>query len=102
MLQLHGFFIPDQDYLIDTPGLLKQLFIKIHHQNICLYCDQNFSHLADHIIDASSQPKEAKLNRKALEANRKHMNDKARSYLNQMPPSIDLYSTVPLQNSMGK
>jgi pre-60S factor REI1 len=38
MASAHSFFIPDQDYLVDLPGLLTYLGEKVSIGNTCLYC----------------------------------------------------------------
>lgn len=39
MRKSHGFFLPEQDYLIDLNGLMGYLADKISVGNICLYCN---------------------------------------------------------------
>ncbi|KYQ99796.1 C2H2-type zinc finger-containing protein [Tieghemostelium lacteum] len=39
MVKVHSFFIPDIEYLIDLPGLIRYLSDKICIGNICLYCN---------------------------------------------------------------
>ncbi|SAL97529.1 hypothetical protein [Absidia glauca] len=39
MVQQHGFFLPDIEYLMDIPGLISYLFGKVVHDHICLYCN---------------------------------------------------------------
>lgn len=39
MTRYHGFFIPEQSYLIDRTGLMKYLADKICIGNMCLYCN---------------------------------------------------------------
>lgn len=39
MVQQHGFFIPDIEYLMDISGLISYLFGKVVHDHICLYCN---------------------------------------------------------------
>ena len=38
MYRTHGFFIPEQEHLIDLPGLLSYLGEKIVIGNLCLFC----------------------------------------------------------------
>ncbi|SCV03750.1 LAMI_0H10660g1_1 [Lachancea mirantina] len=38
MFKSHGFYIPEQKYLVDKPGLVKYLSEKIGLGNICLVC----------------------------------------------------------------
>ncbi|KAF2760259.1 zinc finger protein [Pseudovirgaria hyperparasitica] len=38
MSKHHGMFIPEQEYLIDTEGLVEFLYNKIHGEHNCLYC----------------------------------------------------------------
>jgi pre-60S factor REI1 len=39
MTRQHGFFVPEQTYLVDRTGLLKYLADKICIGNMCLYCN---------------------------------------------------------------
>lgn len=39
MTRHHGFFVPEQSYLIDRTGLMKYLADKISIGNMCLYCN---------------------------------------------------------------
>ena len=39
MSTAHSFFIPDADYLIDLPGLIKYLGEKIVVGNVCIFCN---------------------------------------------------------------
>jgi len=39
MAKSHSFFIPDLEYLVDLPGLLRYLLDKVSIGNICLYCN---------------------------------------------------------------
>jgi len=39
MNKVHGFFLSDPKYLVDTEGLLKYLAEKINIGNLCLYCE---------------------------------------------------------------
>ncbi|CDZ98137.1 C2H2-type Zn-finger protein [Phaffia rhodozyma] len=55
----HGFFIPDQEFLVDQEGLMLYLTEKVAIGNVCLYCN--------------GKGKEYK----SLEAVRKHMIDKS-------------------------
>lgn len=43
MHQLYGFFIPDQEYLVDLEGLLGYAQEKIKLGHTCLYCQKLFS-----------------------------------------------------------
>ena len=43
MQEKYGFFIPDQEYLIDTEGLLGYCHEKIKLGHCCLYCQKFFS-----------------------------------------------------------
>ncbi|ORX60504.1 hypothetical protein DM01DRAFT_1161481 [Hesseltinella vesiculosa] len=58
MVRSHGFFLPDQEYLVDTPGLIAYLAEKIMIDHICLYCN------------------DPEKSWKSLEAVRAHMSDK--------------------------
>jgi pre-60S factor REI1 len=69
MLQVHGFFIPDAEYLVDAEGLIKELGVRIGTWNVCIYCDLGFGGK----VEADDGKK--KKNR-GLEAVRKHMCDK--------------------------
>lgn len=40
MQRFHSLFIPEQAYLVDLDGLLKQLWRKIHEFHQCLYCNK--------------------------------------------------------------
>nr|XP_019005453.1 pre-60S factor REI1 [Kwoniella mangroviensis CBS 8507]OCF68914.1 pre-60S factor REI1 [Kwoniella mangroviensis CBS 8507] len=59
MAKSHSFFIPDQDILLDLPGLLSYLGEKVAVGNLCLYCPNGGREFG------------------SLEAVRKHMVDKA-------------------------
>lgn len=39
MLKSHGFFIPEQKYLVDKPGLIRYISEKIGLGNICIVCN---------------------------------------------------------------
>ncbi|KAI9321915.1 C2H2 type zinc-finger-domain-containing protein [Dichotomocladium elegans] len=39
MSRVHGFFLPDQEYLVDQRGLILYLAGKIEQENLCLYCN---------------------------------------------------------------
>ncbi|KAI7876590.1 hypothetical protein K492DRAFT_210235 [Lichtheimia hyalospora FSU 10163] len=39
MCRVHGFFLPDCEYLVDQRGLILYLADKIEHDYICLYCN---------------------------------------------------------------
>lgn len=39
MVQQHGFFLPDVEYLVNAPGLISYLFEKVVQDHICLYCN---------------------------------------------------------------
>ncbi|GAV56337.1 hypothetical protein ZYGR_0BB01140 [Zygosaccharomyces rouxii] len=39
MLKNHGFFVPEQRYLVDKPGLIKYISEKIGLGNICIVCN---------------------------------------------------------------
>ncbi|KAI8332905.1 C2H2 type zinc-finger-domain-containing protein [Chlamydoabsidia padenii] len=41
MIQQHGFFLPDVEYLKDAPGLISYLFEKVVQDHICLYCNDD-------------------------------------------------------------
>ncbi|WVQ78245.1 hypothetical protein IAT38_000328 [Cryptococcus sp. DSM 104549] len=58
MRKSHGFFIPDQDILIDLPGLLSYLGEKVALANLCLWCPNGGKEFG------------------SLEAVRSHMTDK--------------------------
>lgn len=59
MSRLHSFFIPDQEFLVDLPGLLGYLGEKLAIGNTCLYCPNGGKEFT------------------SLEAVRAHMRDKA-------------------------
>ena len=40
MSRVHGFFLPDLDYLIDIKGLISYLCEKVGVGNMCLYCNE--------------------------------------------------------------
>jgi len=40
MMELHGFFIPDPEYLTDTVGLLEYLGAKVGQGLLCLWCSE--------------------------------------------------------------
>jgi len=40
MMEVHGFFIPDPEYLIDTAGLLEYLGAKVGQGLLCLWCSE--------------------------------------------------------------
>ncbi|KAI9250591.1 C2H2 type zinc-finger-domain-containing protein [Phascolomyces articulosus] len=39
MTKIHGFFLPDDEYLHDKKGLIAYLSDKIEHEHFCLYCN---------------------------------------------------------------
>lgn len=39
MCRVHGFFLPDSEYLVDQRGLISYLADKIEHDYLCLYCN---------------------------------------------------------------
>jgi len=39
MMEVHGFFIPDPEYLSDTAGLLEYLGAKVGQGRMCLWCN---------------------------------------------------------------
>ncbi|KAN0065394.1 pre-60S factor rei1 [Thecaphora frezii] len=57
MSKVHGFFIPDSEYLVDLPGLMSYLADKVSVGNICLYCNgkgrgfHDMSSVRKHMID---------------------------------------------------
>jgi pre-60S factor REI1 len=59
MANVHSFFIPDQEYLVDLPGLLTYLGEKVSVGNTCLYCPNGGKEFG------------------SLEAVRAHMRDKS-------------------------
>lgn len=59
MSTVHSFFIPDQDLLLDMPGLIAYLGEKVAVGNLCLYCPNGGKEFG------------------SLEAVRKHMIDKS-------------------------
>lgn len=63
MARIHSFFIPDQEILIDLPGLLSYLGEKVVLANLCLFCPNGGREFGD------------------LQAVRKHMIDKAHTKL---------------------
>ena len=58
MFKAHSFFIPDFEYLVDLPGLIRYLGDKLRVANVCLYCNGRGRGM------------------QSLEAARKHMVDK--------------------------
>ncbi|OAV96541.1 hypothetical protein PTTG_00986 [Puccinia triticina 1-1 BBBD Race 1] len=62
MLRPHGFFLPDQEYLVNRPSLLAYLAETIAVWNVCLYCGTGFG---------------------GLESVRKHMCDKLKPIKNK-------------------
>ncbi|CAH7683323.1 cytoplasm protein, partial [Phakopsora pachyrhizi] len=73
MLKSHGFYLPDQDYLVDRAGLLKYLAETIAAWNVCIYCGSGFGGK----IQSSDEPDDqALLAKRGLERVRKHMCDK--------------------------
>lgn len=58
MHTMHGFFIPDAEYLVDAPGLHAFLAGKVAVAHACVYCAKEF---------------------RTLDAVRKHMQDKSHS-----------------------
>lgn len=42
MYKKYGFFIPDQEYLIDLEGLIGYCHEKIYFGHVCLYCHKTF------------------------------------------------------------
>ncbi|KAK7203069.1 C2H2 type zinc-finger-domain-containing protein [Myxozyma melibiosi] len=49
----HGFYIPEQDYLVDLEGLITYLSEKVSIGNACLYCafiGRNLNSVRDHMI----------------------------------------------------
>ncbi|OAV88488.1 hypothetical protein PTTG_29014 [Puccinia triticina 1-1 BBBD Race 1] len=73
MLRPHGFFLPDQEYLVNRPSLLAYLAETIAVWNVCLYCGTGFG---GKITADQALPDHASLTRKGLESVRKHMCDK--------------------------
>ncbi|EFA84046.1 C2H2-type zinc finger-containing protein [Heterostelium album PN500] len=59
MAKQHSFFIPDIDFLVDLPGLLRYMSDKIAVGNICLYCSgkgralHSLEAVQRHMIDLS-------------------------------------------------
>ncbi|GAM22238.1 hypothetical protein SAMD00019534_054130 [Acytostelium subglobosum LB1] len=59
MAKEHSFFIPDVDYLVDLPGMIRFMSDKIAIGNICLYCSGKGKQLHSleavqrHMIDLS-------------------------------------------------
>ncbi|KAH9460900.1 hypothetical protein MJO28_009962 [Puccinia striiformis f. sp. tritici] len=73
MLHAHGFFLPDQEFLVDKLGLLAYLAETIAVWNVCLYCGTGFG---GKILNEHLPQDHASLTRKGLESVRKHMCDK--------------------------
>ncbi|PLW28246.1 hypothetical protein PCASD_17685, partial [Puccinia coronata f. sp. avenae] len=73
MLHAHGFFLPDQEYLVDRPALLQYLAETVAVWNVCLYCGTGFG---GKIVPEHAPHDHASLTRKGLESVRKHMCDK--------------------------
>ena len=59
MSNIHSFFVPDADFLVDLPGLLIYLGEKVAVGNVCIYCNEKGREF------------------RTLEAVRKHMVDKS-------------------------
>ena len=59
MSNVHSFFVPDADFLVDLPGLLVYLGEKIAVDNVCIYCNDRGREF------------------RTLEAVRRHMLDKS-------------------------
>nr|CCA17466.1 conserved hypothetical protein [Albugo laibachii Nc14] len=57
MLEEHGFFIPDQECVVDLEGLLRYLAQKVKCGHVCLYCNgkifQTFQDVQKHMRDLS-------------------------------------------------
>ncbi|KAI9738750.1 MAG: hypothetical protein M1834_008257 [Cirrosporium novae-zelandiae] len=56
MGKFHGLFIPEQEYLVDLPGLIKFLHRKINKYSQCLYCNKiksNTAAVQTHMKDKS-------------------------------------------------
>lgn len=57
MSKVHGFFIPESEYLVDLPGLAGYLADKVSIGNICLYCNgrgkgfHNLESVRNHMLD---------------------------------------------------
>jgi pre-60S factor REI1 len=54
MNRSHGLFIPEQEYLVDKPGLIRYLSDKITVGNACIYCSRTFTSpeaIRAHMID---------------------------------------------------
>ncbi|WAQ83377.1 hypothetical protein PtA15_3A747 [Puccinia triticina] len=66
MLRPHGFFLPDQEYLVNRPSLLAYLAETIAVWNVCLYCGTGFG---GKITADQALPDHASLTRKGLESN---------------------------------
>jgi pre-60S factor REI1 len=73
MLQVHGFFIPDAEYLVDREGLIKELGVRVGTWNVCLFCDLGFG--------GKVEGDDVRRNNRGLEAVRKHMCDKVNKWL---------------------
>lgn len=78
MTKMHGFFIPDLEYLVDIEGLIRYLGEKVSVGNICLHCNGKGRQI------------------KSLEAVRKHMVDKGHCKIpydteSEMMEIVDFY-----------
>lgn len=57
MSKVHGFFVPDSEYIVDLPGLVTYLADKVSIGNICLYCNgrgrgfHNLESVRKHMLD---------------------------------------------------
>lgn len=73
MANNHAFYIPDLQYCVDIPGLLKQLGQDIALGNICIFCGHGFG---GSVTGSESNVELVKRAQRGLEAVRKHMVDK--------------------------
>jgi pre-60S factor REI1 len=81
MSLVHGFFIPDAEYLIDLAGLIAYLGEKIAVGNVCIFCygrKRRNANTKAKVIKVEGDV-EADVGRefRSLEATRRHMMDKA-------------------------
>ncbi|NP_001279303.1 zinc finger protein 622 [Callorhinchus milii] len=59
MMEIHGFFIPDIEYLVDLKGLINYLGEKVGVGNVCLWCNEkgrsfySTEAVQDHMVDLS-------------------------------------------------
>lgn len=73
MAHNHSFYIPDEQYCVDVPGLLAHLAQDISLGNICIFCGHGFG---GSVTGSETDAELVKRARRGMEAVRKHMVDK--------------------------